>query len=44
MHHLIFGFDDLIRINKAWLIKEPQVSVLQANAKLGQKGVSDLES
>ena len=28
----------LLRINKAWLHKEPKISVLQANAKLVQKG------
>ena len=26
--------DDLVGINRAWLYKEPKVSVLQANAKL----------
>ena len=30
--------DDLVRINKAWLYKELKVSVLQANAKLVQRG------
>ena len=30
--------DDLARINRAWLYKEPKVSVLQANAKWVQKG------
>ena len=30
-------FDDLVRINKVWLYKEPKVSVLQVNAKLVQK-------
>ena len=30
--------DDLVRINRARLFQEPQVSVLQANAKLVQKG------
>ena len=30
--------DDLIRINRAWLFKEPKVSVSQTNAKLAQKG------
>ena len=29
---------NLARINRAWLGKEPKVSVLQANAKLVQKG------
>ena len=32
-HHL----DDLVKINRAWLHKEPKVSVLQANTKLVQK-------
>ena len=26
--------DDLVRINRAWLYKDPKVSVLQANVKL----------
>ena len=46
MHHLTFGLggtDDLAIINRVWLYKEPQISVLQANAKLVQKGL-DLES
>ena len=30
--------DDLVRINEACLYKEPEVSVLQANAKLAKKG------
>ena len=30
--------DDLVRINRVWLYKEPKVSVLQTNAKLVQKG------
>ena len=30
--------DDLVRINRAWLYNEPQVSDLQANAKLVQEG------
>ena len=38
MHHLILDLDDLVRINRAWLYKEPKVWVLQANAKLVQKG------
>ena len=29
--------DDLVRINGAWLLKESEVSVLQANAKVAQK-------
>ena len=28
---------DLVRINRAWLYKDPEVSVLQANAKLVQR-------
>ena len=35
MHHLIL---DLVGINRAWLYKEPLVSVLQANAQLVQQG------
>ena len=31
-------FDDSVRINRGWLCREPQVSVLQANAKLVQRG------
>ena len=31
-------FDDLRGINKAWLYKEPKVSVLQANVKLVGQG------
>ena len=31
-HHL----DDLVRINRAWLHKEPKALVLQANTKLVQ--------
>ena len=27
-------FDDLVRINRAWLYKDSKVSVLQANVKL----------
>ena len=38
MHHLFLDFDDLVGINRAWLYKEPKVSVLQANAQLAQKG------
>ena len=38
MYHLIFGLNDLVRINRIWLHKEPKVSVLQANAKLVQRG------
>ena len=30
--------DDLVRINRTWLHKEPKVSVLHANAKLIKKG------
>ena len=30
--------DDLVGINRAWLYKEPKVSVLQENAQLAQKG------
>ena len=30
--------DDLVRINRTWLHKEPKVSVLHANAKLIEKG------
>ena len=30
--------NDLVRINREWLYKQPKVSVLQANAKLVQKG------
>ena len=37
MHHLIFGLNDSVRINRAWLYQEPKVSVLQAR-------VLDLES
>ena len=31
-------FDDLVRINRAGIYKEPEVSVLQANVKLVQNG------
>ena len=27
-------FDDQVKINRAWLYKDPKVSVLQANVKL----------
>ena len=30
--------DDLVRINRAWIYNEFKVSVLKANAMLGQKG------
>ena len=30
--------NDLVRINRAWLCKEPKVSVLQANTQSAQKG------
>ena len=30
--------DDLVRVNTAWLYKQPKVSILQANAQLTQKG------
>ena len=33
-----FDLDDLVGINRAWLYKEPKVSILQAYAKLVQKG------
>ena len=33
-----WDLDDLVRINKARLFQEPKISVLQANAKLAQKG------
>ena len=29
---------DLVRINRTWLYKEPNVLILQANAKLVHKG------
>ena len=34
--------DDLVRINRIWLYKEPKVSVLQANAMLVQKNTEKL--
>ena len=30
--------DDLVRINRAWLYKEPEVSVLKASIGLGVRG------
>ena len=38
MHHLISGLGYFVGINRAWLYKEPKVSVLQANDKLVKKG------
>ena len=35
MHHFIFGLWSF-RINRAWLYKDPKVSVLQANASVAQ--------
>ena len=32
------SLDNLVIINRAWLYKEPKLSVLQANARLAQKG------
>ena len=32
--HLVLDLDDLVRINRVWLYKDPKVSVLQANVKL----------
>ena len=32
------GLDNLVTINRVWLYSEPKVSVLQAAAKLVQKG------
>ena len=44
IHHLIFDLDELVR---AWLYKDPKVSVLQANVKLFQEsaghGIRGLE-
>ena len=36
--------DDLSRINRAWLYKDPKVLALQANGKLVQKRVLNLET
>ena len=38
IHHLIFGLLGLVGLNRAWLYKDPKVSVLQANVQVAKKG------